>query len=492
MENLITRKNVNFMLSIPTSDEEKEYYSLHASELKAFSYCLVPLQALWAFFDWKAISAILEDNLQIWQLAMMAKVGAFVVLLLLHWVLNVTAQTAYTKWFSGKKQIANFTIPAVIGLVMLGFSVFGAMTYTNTFTYKANVTAFQEGTYEGLKSEAQSIYESECATIRAKYEAKAGRKASAARSEIGRLNAKKIISDNDERWVKKLVRAQENIIAAASHQFDFAKNQELQKATDRRTARLESINTERSSTLLSHSDLNKNELQKEASGTASAHRFSWVISVLFMFLFYFFIYKIQKIKHFSGIKKESEMTPIEEHGGIIALTVGVFKDVFNRKYLAFLSLFHAKGVKGTQTVSAFDTRIQILQSAYLQPVENQSIAPAYGSSASKTPIGFKRFDNEHETVITPKTPLPTTEHVLITQGERYKELKQRIQSRCAQVKLIGKGRTAKSIIDDLDYCLDEIKNLSINPEFEQERKNVIIQGREGVRLAAKTKEVTNG
>lgn len=479
--NAILRKNANFMLTIPSSEEEKKYYSLHASELKAFGYCLIPLQMVWAFFDWKAISTILEQNLDVWQLILAAKLSSFIVLLLLHWVLNVTTQTAFTKWFSGQRQKGNFTIPAIIGLVMLGFSVFGAINYSNTFSYKANVTEFGETTYDKLKSETQIIYESDCATIRAKYEAKAGRKASAARNEINRLNAKKIISDNDERWVKKLISKQQNIIAAASHQFDFEKNKELQKASDKRNASLENINAERSSTLLSHADKNNKEVEKEASGNATSQRFGWIVSLLFMCLFYFFIYKIQKILHFSGIKKESEMTFVEQHNGHISMTLGVLKDVFNRKYIAFLNAFHKKYTQGTQSVSDFDTNLKVLTNQILQPIENESFGNIYATAAPIAPTGrtvvkgFVSYDNTAtETVITPKTLLPLTELSNKTQGERYKELKQRISTRMSQKDKIGKGRKAETITSDIEICLHEIKFLNINQEYEKERKDIVL------------------
>lgn len=361
--------------STPTSNEQKNYYSKHASERAAFGWITTLLQAVHAFLALAAWMAIFT-----WAFS---KVPTFAFLILplsllaiftLHILFRTTWQTYwYDKLDNDPNTDSPVYVPIFILILLLGTEIYGTREFLKNTIQPVAKTSSQpvDDQFAAHESALDAAYNLSINRIDATYAEKEKAAALPYDRQIRTLRVRRVSGD-ELKSVASQIRRLENQKTAAIAPVLAEKAAAKEKALNSLTEAKDQVQQRKTAAISAIDTQNNAEIQRYLSETGSVNGFAWLISCVLLALICALSYRIVRINVKSGIIPQRTYSALDAHGSAVQRIWTALADAFNRRSLQFSVYIH-KLLSPKSAIASFDGTVVVTPGTYNTPQNHTSV-----------------------------------------------------------------------------------------------------------------------
>ncbi len=368
----------------PKTQEEKIYYSKHASERAAFGWITTLLQGVHAFlalaawmaiFTW-AFSKVPTFSFLILPLALLA-------IFTLHILFRTTWQTYwYDRLDNDPNTDSPVYVPIFILVLLLGTEIYGTREFLKNTIQPIAKTSSQpiDEQFASQESNLDAAYNMSIQRIDATYAEKEKAATLPYDRQIRTLRGRRVSGD-ELKAVASQIRRLENQKTAAIAPVLAEKAAAKEKALNSITSAKEEVMQRKSGAFTEIDNQNSAEIQRYLSETGSINGFAWLISCVLLALICALSYRIVRINVKSGIIPQRTYSALDAHGSAVQRIWTALADAFNRRSLQFSVYIH-KMLSPKSAITSFDGTVVVNPGTYNTPTVESPVNEIVNNSVN--------------------------------------------------------------------------------------------------------------
>lgn len=349
--------------TMPSTDAERAYYSIHHDELQKFGIAAGILQIIHTFIAWAAWKALVGSGLDKmlgedhWVTYTIALVGV----LTCHYIFATSWRTYwYDRWDKSAETDSHWLLPVILAIVLVWTEKQGIEHLSHRFIGTAEITS--DTTYTAQNATLNLAATNQYAAQKAEIEAvcTAARKATRATyaAQIAAQERKTAKTEADRRYIRsKVSRLQtERDAALAAHDTQKAASLASLNHQHNQVLAQNDGNTSKITTAIAAA--NQAELQRIAAQKAEVSKWAWGISAILLIIIAYLHRKVVRINVKSGRIPLHTLTELDQRGGIW----DAIADALKRQHARLATAIHRRLSAGT--IARIDDRLTMEDSEY--------------------------------------------------------------------------------------------------------------------------------
>lgn len=353
--------------STPTSDEQKKYFSKHASERRVFGIISAFLQGAHGLLAFASFSAIFAWAVQSAPaLSFVIPFASVATIIALHMLFRTTWSTYwYDKLDADDKTDSPIWVPVAIMGLLLIVEVNGASMFLENQVKpvsKQGTEQVEQG-YSEITKAIESDFAAETAQINSLFAEKTKAAAAPFERQIKSLSRKVNQGDSYAKSQTASLKAQRD---RTLEPIMAAKTAAIEAAMAKKTARKDAEDTRRLSAVTMIDNHNAGEVSRYLSQTGKVNTYAWVLSVVLLTIISALLYRLVCINVKSGILPLRNYTVLDAHGSVLERLFTALSDAFNRRGLQLaVGIHRALSPKGA--ITSFDGTVVATPGSYNTP-----------------------------------------------------------------------------------------------------------------------------